>query len=57
MFADRRSAGRLLAQELLRHADTDGLWYEDFRQVHDEEVVRILEHAAQERPATAGDSP
>jgi putative phosphoribosyl transferase len=34
-----------------------GLWYEDFRQVHDEEVVRILEHAARERPATAGESP
>ena len=30
-----------------------GLWYADFRQVHDEEVLRILERAAQERPATA----
>ncbi len=34
-----------------------GLWYEDFRQVPDEEVLRILECAARERPATAGESP
>lgn len=30
-----------------------GLWYEDFRQVQDEEVVRILEHAARASPAPA----
>jgi putative phosphoribosyl transferase len=30
-----------------------GLWYEDFRQVHDEEVVRILERAPRTSPAPA----
>ncbi len=29
-----------------------GSWYEDFRQVRDDEVLRILERAAGERPAT-----
>ncbi len=30
------------------------LWYEDFRQLRDEEVVQILERAARERPVAAG---
>ena len=34
-----------------------GLWYEDFRQVHDEEVVRILEHTARDRAVTVRESP
>ncbi len=45
MFTDRRAAGQL--EVVCLHQPEDlyaiGLWYEDFRQVHDEEVVRILD--------------
>jgi putative phosphoribosyl transferase len=36
---------------------TIGLWYEDFRQVTDEEVVRLLEQARSERAAAAPGTP
>jgi predicted phosphoribosyltransferase len=44
-FQDLEDAGRCLAAELNGELYAIGIWYEDFRQVTQEEVARLLERS------------